>query len=150
MVIFNRSHYEAVLVERVHGLIPKKTWLRRYKDIEHFEHLLHEDHTVIMKFFLHIDKAEQRRRLEERLNDPSKQWKLSLADAQERRFWSKYMRAYERALQSTSRDSSLWYVIPSNKKWFRDLVVSSIIVETLEELGMKYPKASVDLKSISL
>jgi PPK2 family polyphosphate:nucleotide phosphotransferase len=150
MVIFNRSHYEGVLIERVHGLVPRKTWMRRYKEIEHFERLLHDDHTVILKFFLHIDKEEQKRRLEERLKDPSKRWKFSLSDLKERKFWSKYMKAYEDALQSTSKDHAPWYVIPSNKKWFRDLLVSSIIVERLEELGMGYPKASVDLKSVNI
>ena len=148
MVIFNRSHYEGVLIERVHGLVPRKTWMRRYKEIEHFEHLLHEDHTVILKFFLHIDKDEQKRRLEERLTDPSKQWKFNLSDAQERRVWPKYMKAYEDALQNTSTDSSPWYVIPANKKWFRDLLVSTVIVERLEKLGMEYPKPSVDLPSV--
>lgn len=150
MVIFNRSHYEGVLVERVHGLVPRKTWTRRYKEIEHFEHLLHDDQTVIMKFFLHIDKSEQRRRLEERLKDPSKQWKFSLSDIKERRFWSKYMKAYQDALQATSKEHAPWYVVPSNKKWFRDIVVSSVIVERLEELGMKYPKASTDLSSVKI
>lgn len=150
MVIFNRSHYEGVLVERVHGLVPRKTWMRRYKEIEHFEHLLHEDRTVIMKFFLHIDKEEQKRRLEERLDDPSKQWKLSLSDLQERKYWPEYMKAYEDALHKTSKDPSPWYVIPANKKWFRDVVVSTIIVEKLEELGMSYPKPSVDLKSVTI
>jgi len=150
MVIFNRSHYEGVLVERVHGLVPKKTWLRRYKEIEHFEHLLHEDHTVVLKFFLHIDKDEQKRRLDERMTDPSKQWKFSLSDVHERKFWSEYMKAYEDALQNTSTESSPWYVVPANKKWFRDLLVSSIIVERLEELRMEYPKASVDLKSVAV
>jgi PPK2 family polyphosphate:nucleotide phosphotransferase len=150
MVIFNRSHYEGVLIERVHGLVPRKTWHRRYKEIEHFEHLLHEDHAVIMKFFLHISKDEQRRRLEERLNDPSKQWKFSPLDAKERVFWSKYMKAYEDALEKTSRDYAPWYVIPANKKWFRDLLVSSIIVEGLEKLGMEYPGPSVDLKSVPI
>ena len=150
MVIFNRSHYEGVLIERVHGLVPRKTWLRRYREIEHFERLLHEDRAAIMKFFLHISKDEQKRRLEERVTDPSKQWKFSLSDVQERRFWSKYMKAYEDALQNTSTESSPWYVIPANKKWFRDLVVSSIIVERLDELDMEYPKVSVDLKSAAI
>jgi PPK2 family polyphosphate:nucleotide phosphotransferase len=150
MVIFNRSHYEGVLIERVHDLVPRKTWSRRYKEIGHFERLLHEDHAVILKFFLHISKDEQKRRLEERASDPSKQWKFSLSDIQERRFWSKYMKAYEDALQKTSTDSSPWYVIPADKKWFRDLLVSSIIVERLDELGMEYPKASVDLKSVEI
>jgi len=150
MVIFNRSHYEGVLIERVHGLIPRKTWSRRYKEIEHFEHLLHEGHAVILKFFLHISRDEQKRRLEERATDPSKQWKFSLSDVQERRSWSKYMKAYEDALWNTSTDSSRWYVIPANKKWFRDLLVSRIIVERLDGLGMEYPKASVDLKSVAI
>ena len=148
MVIFNRSHYEGVLIERVHGLVPRKTWIRRYKQIQHFERLLWEDHTVILKFFLHIDKEEQKKRLEDRLNDPSKQWKFTLPDLQERKFWAKYMRAYEDALQNTSSDSAPWYVVPADKKWFRDLLVASVIVERLEELGMEYPKASVDLKSV--
>jgi PPK2 family polyphosphate:nucleotide phosphotransferase len=150
MVIFNRSHYEGVLIERVHGLVPRKTWIRRYKEIEHFEHLLREDHTVILKFFLHIDKEEQKRRLEERLNDPSKQWKFSLPDLQERKFWAKYMKAYEDALQNTSKDSAPWYVVPANKKWFRDLIVASVIVERLEELGLEYPEVSVDPKSVAI
>jgi len=150
MVIFNRSHYEGVLIERVHGLVPRRTWLRRYKEIEHFEHLLHEDSAVVLKFFLHISKDEQRRRLEERKTDPSKQWKFSLSDIQERRLWSKYMKAYEDALQNTSTDSSPWYVIPANMKWFRDLLVSSIIVERLEKLGMEYPEAPLDLKSMEI
>ena len=150
MVIFNRSHYEGVLVERVHALVPRKTWMRRFREIEHFEHLLHEDHAVIMKFFLHIGKDEQKRRLEERRSDPSKQWKFSLADVQERKFWSKYMKAYEDALQNTSTDSSPWYVIPADKKWFRDLLVSTIIVERLEKLGMEYPEPSAEIKSVAI
>lgn len=148
MVIFNRSHYEGVLIERVHGLVPRKTWMRRYREIEHFEHLLHEDRAVILKFFLHISKDEQKRRLQERVTDPSKQWKFSLSDVHERRFWSKYMRAYEGALQKTSTDSSPWYVIPANSKWFRDLLVSTIIVERLDKLGMQYPKPSMDMNSL--
>jgi polyphosphate kinase 2 (PPK2 family) len=103
-----------------------------------------------MKFFLRIGKGEQKRRLQERLTDPSKQWKFSRADAQERRFWSKHMKAYKDALQKTSTDYSPWYVVPANKKWFRDLLVSSVIVERLEKLGMEYPSASVDLKSIAI
>ena len=150
IVIFNRSHYEGVLVERVHGLIPGKTWLRRYKEIVHFENLLHDDHTVILKFFLHISKEEQKRRIEERITDPTKQWKLSLTDLAERPLWSKYVKAYEDALQNTSTEACPWYVIPSDKKWFRDLVVSTIIVERLEALEMEYPKPAVDLKTIKI
>jgi PPK2 family polyphosphate:nucleotide phosphotransferase len=150
MVIFNRSHYEGVLVERVHGLVPEETWSRRYKEIVHFEKLLHEDHAVILKFYLHIDEAEQRRRIQERLNDPAKQWKFSISDVQERKFWPEYLAAYEDAMQNTSTDYSPWYIIPSNKKWFRDLLVSTIIVERLGKLGMEYPKLAVDPKSIKL
>jgi polyphosphate kinase 2 (PPK2 family) len=139
-----------VLIERVHKHITRQECSRRYKDINHFERLLREDRTVILKFFLHIDKAEQKRRLEDRLTDPSKQWKFSLSDVQERKFWGEYMKAYEDTIQSTSTRHSPWYVIPSNKKWFRDLLVSSIIVETLEKLGMKYPRVSVDPKSIPI
>jgi PPK2 family polyphosphate:nucleotide phosphotransferase len=150
MVIFNRSHYEDVLVERVHGLVSKETWVRRYKDIRHFEKLLHEEGTAVMKFFLYIDRAEQKRRLHERMADPTKRWKFSVFDVKESVFWSEYMRAYEEALQNTSTHSSPWYVIPADKKWFRDLLVSSIIVERLERLRMRYPKASADLKSMEI
>jgi len=150
VVIFNRSHYEDVLIAKVHGLITKQECLRRYEDIKHFERLLREDRTVIVKFFLHIDKAEQRRRLEDRLTDPSKQWKFSPSDVQERRFWGEYMKAYEDAIQNTSARHLPWYVVPSNKKWFRDLLVSSIIVERLEKLEMEYPRLSVDPKSIPI
>ncbi|MDG6914940.1 MAG: polyphosphate kinase 2 family protein [Nitrososphaerota archaeon] len=150
MVIFNRSHYEGVLIERVHGLVPRKTWERRYKEIRHFERLLHDDHTLVLKFFLHIDKAEQKRRLEERLTDPSKQWKFSSSDLQERKHWADYMKAYRDALEKTSTDSAPWYVIPANKKWFRDYLVSRIVVDSLEALGMEYPPPSVDLRAVKI
>ena len=148
MVIFNRSHYEGVLIERVHGLVPKKTWERRYKEIKHFEHLLYEEGTLVLKFFLNIDRDEQKRRLEERLSDPSKQWKFSESDAPERKFWAEYMTAYMEAIENTSTDSCPWYIIPANQKWFRDYLVSSVIVDALEDLGMEYPKPSFDLKSV--
>ncbi|HUI01325.1 MAG TPA: polyphosphate kinase 2 family protein [Nitrososphaerales archaeon] len=150
IAIFNRSHYEGVLVERVHRLVDRKTWERRYKEIEHFEHLLHDDHTVILKFFLHIDKEEQKRRLEERLNDPSKRWKFSSLDTQERRLWARYAEAYEDAIEATSKEHAPWYVVPANKKWFRDVLVSTIIVETLDKLGMQYPKLTFDPKSVKI
>jgi PPK2 family polyphosphate:nucleotide phosphotransferase len=150
IVIFNRSHYEGVLVERVHGLVPKKKWMRRYKEIRHFERLLHDDQTAIIKFFLHIDKEEQKKRLEERLRDPSKQWKLSASDLPERGLWSAYMKAYEDALEKTSTDWSPWYIIPANKKWFRDVLVSTVVVETLQGLHMEYPKPSIDVKSVRI
>lgn len=150
MVIFNRSHYEGVLIERVHGLVPRKTWERRYKEIKHFERLLHDDHALILKFFLHIDEAEQKRRLRERITDPDKQWKFSSSDLLERRHWAKYMRAYREAIEKTSTEYAPWYVIPANKKWFRDYLVSKIIVDSLEDLKMEYPKPSVDLSSVKI
>jgi PPK2 family polyphosphate:nucleotide phosphotransferase len=145
MVIFNRSHYEDVLVARVHKLVPTKVWERRYKEIVDFERLLHDNDTVILKFMLNISREEQKKRLRERLVDPTKQWKLSTSDQRERQFWPQYMRAYEEALERTSTDYAPWYIVPSNKKWLRDVVVSSVIVETMENLGMKYPKPAVDL-----
>ena len=150
MVIFNRSHYEGVLIERVHKLVPKKTWKRRYKEIVHFEHLLYEDQTTIIKLYLHITKDEQKRRLEERLQDPTKGWKFSPTDLQERQFWPDYIKAYEDALRLTTTDWAPWYVVPANKKWFRDLLVSTIVVERLEKLGMAYPKPQVDLSTLKI
>jgi polyphosphate kinase 2 (PPK2 family) len=132
----------------VHGIVKRRVWQRRYKEIEQFERLLHEDRTTVLKFFLHIDKEEQKRRLQERLTDPTKHWKLAVEDLSERKLWSKYMRAYEDALQNTSTDLSPWYVIPADHKWFRDLLVSTVIVDALEALGMEYPRLSVDPKSV--
>jgi PPK2 family polyphosphate:nucleotide phosphotransferase len=149
IVIFNRSHYESVLVERVHSLVPEKVWSHRYKDIREFEKILEQDGTLVLKFFLHIDKAEQKKRLEERLADPSKRWKFSVFDVRERKFWSQYMKAYEDALSLTSTESAPWYVVPSNKKWFRDLLVATVIVERLKGLKMQYPKVKVD-KSVTI
>jgi PPK2 family polyphosphate:nucleotide phosphotransferase len=140
IVIFNRSHYESVLVERVHGLVPKAVWSKRYRQIVDFERMLHEEGTVIMKFFLHIDKKEQARRFQERLDDPTKHWKFSYLDYNERSYWKEYMRAYEDAIEKTSTQHAPWYVVPSDHAWFRDLVVSHIILKSLEGLHMSYPK----------
>jgi len=150
LVIFNRSHYEGVLVERVHGLVTKDVWRQRYEQINDFEKTLSESGTTILKFYLQIDSGEQRRRLQERLSDPDKQWKLSRDDFEERRLWPKYMKAYQQALEETSTDLAPWYVVPSNKKWFRDLLVSAVIVDALEGLHMEYPPVPVDLKSLKL
>ncbi len=139
IVIFNRSHYESVLVERVHGLVPRDVWQHRYAEIVDFERLLVEEGTVVMKFFLHIDREEQRERLEERLDDPTKHWKFSVNDLPERKFWSEYMDAYADAIEKTSSKHAKWYVVPSNHKWFRDLLVCSALVGALEEMGMRYP-----------
>lgn len=140
IVIFNRSHYESVLVERVHDLVPEKVWSKRYKQIVDFERMLNEEGTTILKFFLHIDKKEQAKRFQDRLKDPTKHWKFSYLDYNERAYWKDYTRAYEDALEKTSTERAPWYVVPSNHPWFRDLVVAQTMSQSLESLGMKYPK----------
>lgn len=148
IVIFNRSHYEDVLVPRVHGLIDKAIWTARYEQIRAFETLLAKNGTTILKFFLHISKEEQLARFAARLEDPVRNWKISEADYMERALWDRYREAFEDALQSTSAAHAPWYVIPANHKWFRNLVVSSIVVEAMEELGLAFPKPSIDLAKI--
>jgi polyphosphate kinase 2 (PPK2 family) len=147
MVLFNRSHYEDVLITRVHRLIPKATWERRYREINEFERTLAEEGTTILKFFLHISRGEQKRRLKERLDDPTKHWKFREADLEERRRWSAYMEAYEEAVVKTSTAWAPWYVVPSNRKWLRDLVVAGEIVRSLEGLKMRYPSLPRGLRS---
>jgi PPK2 family polyphosphate:nucleotide phosphotransferase len=137
--IFNRSHYEDVLVARVHNLVPREVWSRRYEEINQFEKFLTDNGTIILKFFLHISKQEQKKRLEARTHDPSKEWKLSLADFQERKYWGEYQRAYQDALTKCSTKRCPWFIIPANHKWFRNLAVSHIILRTLQSLRMKYP-----------
>ncbi|HYM40962.1 MAG TPA: polyphosphate kinase 2 family protein [Thermoplasmata archaeon] len=148
IVIFNRSHYEGVLVERVHQIVPKEVWKRRYQEINDFERLLAEDGTAVLKFYLNIDADEQKRRLQARLDDPSKNWKFSSNDLPERRLWAEYMKAYEEALERTSTRWAPWFLVPSNHAWYRDLVVCRILVDTLQGLKMRYPRPAVDLKSI--
>src|SRR5712691_6910167 len=142
--IFNRSHYEDVLVVRVHKLVSKSVWSTRYGDINDFERTLADGGVKILKFFLHIGKDEQKKRFEQRLADPNKLWKAAPSDFEERKFWDQYTRAFEDALSKCSAAWAPWYVIPANKKWFRNLAVSQIIVEALESLDMKYPKLSFD------
>lgn len=149
MVIFNRSHYEDVLIVRVHSLVPAKVWRRRYAQINDFERTLAEEGTTIMKFFLHIDKDEQRKRLQERLDDTEKHWKFNVADLKERELWNDYMRAYEDALGKTSTQWAPWYIIPANRKWYRNLAVATtIVVETLERLEMCFPEPKKKLESV--
>jgi PPK2 family polyphosphate:nucleotide phosphotransferase len=143
--IFNRSHYEDVLVARVHKLVPKSVWSGRYEQICEFEKMLAANHTIILKFFLHISKEEQLRRLDQRIDDPLKNWKISTADFKEREYWDDYHAAYEDALSKCRTEWGPWYVIPSDKKWFRNLAVSQIIVERMAELKMKYPPPSFDV-----
>lgn len=148
IAIFNRSHYEDVLVTRVHGLIDKPTWEARYAEILAFESLLAENGTTILKFFLHISKEEQLARFAERLEDPARNWKISEADYAEREYWDAYRAAFEEALVRTSVAHAPWYVVPANHKWFRNLAVSAIVADTMEELKMSYPKPTVDLAKI--
>lgn len=146
--IFNRSHYEDVLVVRVHELVPKKVWKARYDQINVFEKLLVKNGTIVLKFFLHISKAEQRQRLEERLHDPTRFWKFSLKDVEERRYWPAYRKAYEDALTKCSTKWAPWHIVPANKKWYRNLVVATTIVQTLRSLDMKYPPPSLDISKV--
>lgn len=137
--IFNRSHYEEVLVVRVHELVPKAVWQSRYRQIMDWERMLTETGTTIVKFFLHIDRDEQRKRLQERYENPRKRWKFSPGDIEERKMWDDYMGAYEDALSRTSTSDSPWYVIPANRNWFRNLAISTILADTLAELKPDYP-----------
>ncbi|HEY0703432.1 MAG TPA: polyphosphate kinase 2 family protein [Candidatus Acidoferrales bacterium] len=147
--VFNRSHYEDVLVARVHKLVSKDELAERYENINDFERLLRrQNNTHIVKFFLHISAAEQLRRFAERLDDPARNWKISESDYQEREYWDAYMAAYEEMFQKTSKKNSPWYIIPSNHKWFRNLAVSQILADTMEDLGMELPKPTVDLERI--
>ena len=148
--IFNRSYYEDVLVVRVHKLAPEEVWKKRYEQINNFEAMLAENNVTLLKFFLHISKDEQKRRFQERLDDPAHQWKLSPADLAERKFWDDYVEAYEAVLTKCNTAAAPWYVIPANYKWFRNLAVSRILARTLEGFHMKYPKPSFDFSHYKL
>ena len=148
VTVFNRSHYEDVLIARVHNLVPKEIWSRRYARINAFEEGLVEDDTQILKFFLHISKDEQLKRFKDRLDDPSKQWKISEADYKERTYWDDYTVAYEEALSRCSTEHAPWFIIPSDHKWFRNLAVARILVEHLEGLKLTFPPPSVDIEHI--
>jgi PPK2 family polyphosphate:nucleotide phosphotransferase len=137
--IFNRSHYEDVLVVRVHKLAPKSVWSRRYDEINAFERTLTAGGTTIVKFFLSIDRDEQRARFQARYDDPTKRWKFSMGDLEERKLWDDYQAAFNDALSKTSTDIAPWYVIPANRKWFRNLAVATILVETMAGLKPAYP-----------
>ncbi len=146
--IFNRSHYESVLVERVKQLAPKEVWTRRYKQINEFERMLSDEGTTILKFFLHISKDEQKRRMEARLADPKKHWKFNLADLKERERWDDYQAAFEDALRECSTKHAPWYVVPADKKWFRNWVVSDVLVRRLKSLKPQYPPEPPGLERI--
>lgn len=146
--VFNRSHYGDVIEVRVHNLLPKSEWPKRYRQINEFERYLSENHIKIIKFFLHISKEEQKKRLQNRLNDPSKNWKISESDLNERKYWDEYMKAYEEALSRCSTGWAPWYIIPANTKWFRNLCVAKIVTETFESMNLHYPKPKTDVSKL--
>lgn len=148
IVIFNRSHYEDVLIVRVHNLVPKGVWSKRYEQINDFERRLAENNTHILKFFLHIGKEEQLERFKRRLDDPARRWKISEADYSERGYWSDYEAAYENAFNKCTTDEAPWFVVPADHKWFRNLVVSHAIATVMEKMGVKPPQPSVDINDI--
>lgn len=148
MVLFNRSHYEDVLVVRVHQLVPPRVWKRRFAQINAFERMLAEEGTTILKFFLHISPEEQKVRLQDRLDTPHKRWKFHEGDLAERKLWPQYMQAYEDVLSKTSTRWAPWYIVPSDREWYRNLVVATVLVETLEGLKMDYPAPEEGLDKV--
>jgi PPK2 family polyphosphate:nucleotide phosphotransferase len=150
IVIFNRSHYEDVLVVRVHNLVPPEVWGRRYEQINAFERTLVEEGATILKFFLHISLDEQKERLQARLEDPEKRWKFAIGDLKERKRWPDYMQAYQDVLSRTSTQHAPWYIVPANSKWYRNLVIASVIVQTLKRLEMQYPDPEEGLDEVKI
>lgn len=148
IAIFNRSHYEDVLEVKVHKLIPEDICSKRYNQINEFEQYLFENNIKIIKLFLHISKDEQKKRLEKRINDPTKQWKFSESDITERRLWEQYNLAYEEMLSKCSTKNIPWYIIPSNHKWLRNFAVAQIIINTLDSMKLEFPKPKIDLSKI--
>ena len=146
--IFNRSHYEDVLVARVHELVDESVWRRRYRHINHFEALLHDAGTRIVKLFLHISREEQAQRLQARLDDPAKRWKFQRGDLAERARWDDYAQAYEEAIARTSTEHAPWYVIPSDRKWYRNWAVAQVLCDTLKEMDPQYPEPAEDLDGV--
>ena len=143
--IFNRSHYEDVLVVRVHDIVPRKVWSRRYAQINDFEAMLSANGTTIVKFFLSIDRDEQRERFQARYDDPARRWKFAMGDLEERKRWDDYQAAFDEALTKTSTDVAPWYMIPANRKWFRNLAVASILADKIAELKPSYPPVAADV-----
>ncbi len=148
--VFNRSHYEAVLAERVLALVPRHVWKRRYRQIVDFERMLVANRTVVLKFFLHISKEEQAERLQERLDNPKKSWKFSHADLKTRQLWDDYAQAYEDMLNRTSHPDAPWHLIPANRNWCRDYLICQAVVRALESLKMKWPVPKEDLSKIKI
>ena len=148
LAIFNRSHYEDVLIVRVHDLVPESVWSKRFELINEFERNLALSGTTILKFYLHITAEDQRKRFEKRLNDPKRQWRIDEADYKERAYFKQYIRAYDDVLNKTSTAHAPWFVIPSRRKWFRNLAVSKIVVETLKSFDMTFPPPAVNIEEI--
>ncbi|AXV07512.1 UDP-galactose-lipid carrier transferase [Euzebya pacifica] len=148
ITVFNRSHYEDVLVVRVHDLVPEERWRKRYGHIRDFERLLADEGTTIVKIFLHISPEEQAERLQERLDNPEKHWKFATGDLAERKRWKDYIAAFEDALSETSTDHAPWYVIPADRKWYRNLVIANILVDVLEGLDMQWPPEEEGLDDV--
>lgn len=150
ITIFNRSHYEDVLIVRVKQLVPEEVWRKRYNIINEFEYMLTQNNITVIKFFLHISKDEQKQRLEKRLQDPNKRWKFSINDVNERRFWDDYQQAYEDAINNCSTAYAPWYVVPANQKWYRNLVIARTIADTLEAMNPQYPIVEQQLENITI
>lgn len=148
--VFNRSHYEDVLITRVHGWIDDASAKRRFRHINDFEAMLAEEGTVILKFFLHISKDEQKARLQERLDDPARTWKFNIGDLAEREKWNDYQRVHEDALRATSTPHAPWYIVPADRKWVRDVYVGTVLAHTLAALKMQYPPAPAGLGKIKI
>ena len=148
IAIFNRSHYEDVLIVRVHDLVPRDRWQKRYDHIRAFEQMLVDEGTTIVKFFLHVSKEEQKLRLQERINNPAKRWKFSRDDLGERKLWDEYAAAFEDMLSKTSTKDSPWYAIPADRNWYRNLIVSQVLVDTLRKLELRHPPAEEDLADL--
>ncbi len=148
IVIFNRSHYEDVLVVRVHGMVSPELCRRRYKEIVDFERMLADNGTTILKFYLNISLEEQKERLQARLDDPQKIWKFNPGDLGERKLWPDYMQAYEEAIAATSTNFAPWYIVPSDRKWYRDLVIATLLVKSLKDLKMNFPPPEENLDGI--
>ncbi len=150
VVIFNRSHYEDIVAVRVRNIFPEEVWSRRYDHIVDFERMLVEEGTTILKFFLHISKAEQKARLQDRLDEPDKHWKFNPADLDDRARWDEFLRAYGDVLSRTSTDAAPWFVIPADRKWYRNLLVADLLIQTLEGLDMRYPRIDYDPGEIEI
>jgi PPK2 family polyphosphate:nucleotide phosphotransferase len=150
IAVFNRSHYEDVLAVRVRELAPEERWRRRYDHITAFERMLTDEGSTVVKFYLHISREEQRSRLQARIDDPTKRWKFAAGDLEERRRWDRYLEAYEEAISRTSTEFAPWYVVPADRKWYRDLVVATVLVEILEGLGLQHPQPPEDIAGLEV